>query len=488
MSQLSSPRSRFAVTIVHPLGAPRIHTKRKAHTHYWSSAVATLNGPPKLQRVLETTPNESAAKQHGNVGIHRTGLTVSRVDDATEREADVVADRIMRMSDTAITESACDSRTLHRAIETKDEDEHTVPMRGLGGGCPSCGISRMADDERIAKSTENASSPRHQSFAVGGQNVPTNVAESIAELHRNGGTPLPRFVRQDFEGRFGRDFNRVRVHTGEGPATVAQQLHAKAFTLGSDVVFGRGQFEPTSETGKRLLAHELTHVIQQTNRSVNIAQRDALTNDPPEQLDEDVNLPKGPPRLNPNKAPTCADICGSKDKCQRGPGENCSPTVDAALEKAWQSAANNLTKAIDHMINTPDSPTLTQSLKDNFGWNPGKPPRDLPAQVKNKLNDALSKISDSTLCTRCRPCDGVSRVERGTDGNCLGSNCFVICKDFEGSSAETQAHALLHELMHRVVRNSSAGEVYKGQSGYPPIPPSALNNPDSFASLVDDLR
>jgi hypothetical protein len=81
---------------------------------------------------------------------------------------------------------------------------------------------------------------------------------------RGGGQPLPELVRSDFEPRFGHDFSRVRVHTSPRAAASAKALNAQAFTLGQDIVFAEGQFAPGSEAGRRLLAHELTHVVQQS--------------------------------------------------------------------------------------------------------------------------------------------------------------------------------------------------------------------------------
>src|SRR6185503_7812734 len=65
------------------------------------------------------------------------------------------------------------------------------------------------------------------------------------------------------ESRFGRDFSQVRVHTGAMAAASSQSIQALAYTSGNNVVFGAGQYAPGTESGKRLLAHELTHVVQQ---------------------------------------------------------------------------------------------------------------------------------------------------------------------------------------------------------------------------------
>jgi hypothetical protein len=92
---------------------------------------------------------------------------------------------------------------------------------------------------------------------------PTPAIESRIDALKGGGQPLSETLRSYFESRFRRDFSRVRVHTGSKAAQVAKDLDAKAFTTGNDIVFGSSQYSPGTMEGKRLIAHELTHTIQQ---------------------------------------------------------------------------------------------------------------------------------------------------------------------------------------------------------------------------------
>jgi proteasome lid subunit RPN8/RPN11 len=82
---------------------------------------------------------------------------------------------------------------------------------------------------------------------------------------RGAGRPLDDATRSHMESRFGRDFGSVRVHTGEAAAAAARSVDAAAFTLGRDVMFGAGRYAPHTAGGRRLVAHELAHVIQQRN-------------------------------------------------------------------------------------------------------------------------------------------------------------------------------------------------------------------------------
>jgi hypothetical protein len=97
---------------------------------------------------------------------------------------------------------------------------------------------------------------------VGGQMemAPASVGTVLA----GSGRPLEPALRQDMEQRFGHDFSRVRVHTGGAAETSSRDLDAHAYTLGHHVVFADGRFAPETSEGRRLLAHELTHVVQQS--------------------------------------------------------------------------------------------------------------------------------------------------------------------------------------------------------------------------------
>jgi hypothetical protein len=97
-------------------------------------------------------------------------------------------------------------------------------------------------------------------------------------LHRQG-EPLRLRDRQFFESRFGRSLGSVRVHDGPVASGLAKAARARAFTAGSDVVFGAGSYAPDTATGRRLLAHELAHVVQQRDVGRYALQRQPQTGD-----------------------------------------------------------------------------------------------------------------------------------------------------------------------------------------------------------------
>ena len=103
--------------------------------------------------------------------------------------------------------------------------------------------------------------------ASAGAAVQTDVEETIQSA-RGGGRQLDKGVRSQMESSFGADFGGVRVHTDSQAAALNQTLNARAFTTGQDIFFGRGNYDPGSSGGRELLAHELTHVVQQNKDEI----------------------------------------------------------------------------------------------------------------------------------------------------------------------------------------------------------------------------
>jgi outer membrane protein OmpA-like peptidoglycan-associated protein len=170
-------------------------------------------------------------------------LRVSAPDDPYEREADRMAERIARMPE---------------------------PKNGCacGATCTKCqdDVSRREQrDEVLAKTVDGADTFPHGAPGDGsteGKSVPDETSRRV-EAIRKGGHPLPPADRRFMESRFGYRFDAVRIHTGAKAARVARELNARAFTVGSHIAFSAGEFRTDTAAGRALLAHELTHVVQQ---------------------------------------------------------------------------------------------------------------------------------------------------------------------------------------------------------------------------------
>ncbi|MCP4599005.1 MAG: DUF4157 domain-containing protein [Proteobacteria bacterium] len=89
------------------------------------------------------------------------------------------------------------------------------------------------------------------------------------EIALTGGSPIPESVREEFESRMGYDFSDVRVHNDRSSEIAARSINAKAFAIGKDIAFDNGKYQPESSEGRKLLAHELTHVVQQGGARIN---------------------------------------------------------------------------------------------------------------------------------------------------------------------------------------------------------------------------
>jgi outer membrane protein OmpA-like peptidoglycan-associated protein len=109
-----------------------------------------------------------------------------------------------------------------------------------------------------------------------GLGSPNSVPGIVHEVLASPGQPLAAAPRHDLEARFGQDFSEVRVHVDARAAESAHAVDARAYTVGRDIVFGAGQYAPQSVAGQRLLAHELTHVMQQGGTSAADATSDGL--------------------------------------------------------------------------------------------------------------------------------------------------------------------------------------------------------------------
>ena len=114
-----------------------------------------------------------------------------------------------------------------------------------------------------------------------GEGSDVAIPALVSQVVNSPGRPLDTPTRNFMESRFGYDLGAVRVHTDNQATTSAQTVNARAFTVGNHITFGPGQYDPTSSAGKKLLAHELTHVVQQSRLPTTLLQRQPA---PPQPL------------------------------------------------------------------------------------------------------------------------------------------------------------------------------------------------------------
>lgn len=159
-------------------------------------------------------------------------LTVGAPGDKYEQEADAVADKVMRMPEQNFVQRKCD--------HCEEEEKKQVQRKPLA---------------------ENIT-PIIQAKSDGGVTLSNSISNKISSS-QGSGSRMDSHTQSFMSSRFGSDFSQVKIHTDGEAVQMNRELNAKAFTTGNDIYFNEGQYQPNSESGKHLLAHELTHTVQQ---------------------------------------------------------------------------------------------------------------------------------------------------------------------------------------------------------------------------------
>lgn len=158
-------------------------------------------------------------------------LKIGQPNDTYEQEADAMADKIMQASQT--------NTAVQRMCE--DCEEEDIQMKPL------------------KQSNTPLAQPKHKN----GNIHATDTITSQLSQTKGSGFKLPHATNQQMRSAFGVDFSKVNIHTDSKAEQMNQSLRARAFTHGNDIYFNKGEYSPNSSAGKHLLAHELTHVVQQ---------------------------------------------------------------------------------------------------------------------------------------------------------------------------------------------------------------------------------
>ncbi|MDT5156609.1 MAG: hypothetical protein QOH51_966 [Acidobacteriota bacterium] len=252
----------------------------------------------------KATPQRSRSQRGADslaVGVLQTKLRVSEPGDLYEREADRMADRVMSMPEPKARAGKWDgseseepeqklslqrksseeeeqkrSSTLQREPEGNSEaekdseaetaqtfalqreerkgwDEEEKQQQAPYMQRKKLGAKPEKEEERMQRRAKHPRTPL----------ITPQFETGLRLLRRGGGRPLPASLRAFLEPRFGRSLADVRTHVGPEAAGLARDANARAFTVGHHIVFGSGEYRPGVEQGRRLIAHELTHVFQQ---------------------------------------------------------------------------------------------------------------------------------------------------------------------------------------------------------------------------------
>jgi hypothetical protein len=327
---------------------------------------------------------------------------------------------------------------------------------GLDGECLECRRKRL----------------QRQSVS---QIEPASAPPIVHEALRSPGQPLDPATRALFEPRFGHDFSQVRVHTDSQAAESARAVKALAYTVGQDVVFGAGQYQPQTSAGRKLLAHELTHVVQQTGTTaLQPLSLDAGPLEPLEiearQSEDTLGMAADPSKFSVSPGRAAAGrlyrrVIPENVSCHTTGLTNPDLTGDEVVATLQAADAEAITLALRAELLLELNLLLTQAgepvdaefdtiLQEELGLtltNPAHFP--LVAQQRDRFRRVRETLESGYLRYICRG-DRVTLVgcSEGTCGqdfafSCPGNRLIVLCQTFWDNPGE-QAATLLHEPFH----------------------------------------
>lgn len=336
-----------------------------------------------------------------------------------------------------------------------DSPRHTLLQSKLAINPPDAVSEREAD--RVAEAVTNTSAPqaRVQSMDAGGDHAQETAPPVVDEVLRSAGQPLEPTTRAFMENRFGHNFSDVRVHSDAKAAESARSVNALAYTVGSDVVLGAGQYAPHTDSGRLLLAHELTHVVQQSSGL-------------------------------------------GRKTLQRWTINNCGKAQTTYVEDAFTQSFDTLSKAVTRLEQKPTTDRVKQAL-----WLAFRNDSDQTTQtVSNRIRILKDNITSTSIT-----CQDSKDPQCGTDTGYHSRRTedygmiYLCMPAFSNSSAVEQSNTLTHEAAHKYLkvldtgyfaknceetpRKQAAEEKDSGTAG--DNPSTRLNNADAYACFVHFL-
>ena len=285
----------------------------------------------KTVRSSSLSPSSETENAFFRPAIIQPKLSVGQPGDKYEKEADAMAE--------IVTQSLVTSK----------------PSLQLQRNCDNCEEEGRLQKKELeltrTKKSNNPTIERSQTFS--GNKLEGKLAKS-----KGRGTQLNSSIKNEMESAFTTDFSQVKIHTDSDAVQMNRDLNAKAFTNGTDIYFDQGQYQAGSKEGNRLLAHELTHVIQQSNNSsVGKVQRQSDITEAPEDLPcELVENPNLGPSFN--GGPTAEILFFIEEAFVTRDSENMLET----FVQEWKNEGGNGQVYIDAYASVDGSQSLNWSL------------------------------------------------------------------------------------------------------------------------------
>jgi len=272
---------------------------------------------PSLQNLLESGQQQEVPF----IPPVQTKLNIGKPGDVYEVEADKTADAVVARTDTSDSiqkmgaeeeemqakplaagltpfvqkqEAAEDEEPLQTMAEKEEEpvQMQEEEEKAIQAKCEACekedNIQKLEAEEEVPVQTKRQN-----------DNAPNNGISAQLKSTKGGGSPMEKSTKSEMEQAFGNDFSAVKIHTDTQAEVMNKQLNAQAFTHGNDIYFNSGKYNPDTKKGKHLLAHELTHTIQQKGSNERIQHKLGVEDDYPEDYvnfahkETNVTDPKG---------------------------------------------------------------------------------------------------------------------------------------------------------------------------------------------------
>jgi len=414
-----------------PLAAQRIAAERSPARSRHSEPVTVTRLMPSTENLLQRREGSCACGggcPHCQEGSRlQARLTVNEPDDVYEQEADRVAEQVMRM-----------------------------PAPSLQRSCASCaaGGSTRPKCEAVKEGLVQRKTKRVSSGSG-------FVADSF--VHDLGpGQPLDWATRAFFEPRLGQDLGRVQVHADAKAAESADAVNALAYTVGTNVVFGAGQYAPESAAGRKLLAHELAHTVQQSQVSSSSAEQVSL-----------VQRQAQP---------------GAATQPAAGTGwQGCDADRIGQLNSELADAVSWVDEAITDLQTAP----LPAHTHGALGRYLSTDPADITGSIIPALQDMLTELQGGPANFQCQSqaqCDAIpcpvptpGLAACSTHPITLCDNYFTIWAFLLGGSS-VRTGTLIHEVGHHA---GLGGDTYEFTWPFPGLSVTdRLQNADSFVAFV----
>src|SRR6056297_3724572 len=197
-------------------------------------------------------------------------LKIGSTHSRFEKQADRVADSVMTMADQPLQMQPSEEEEQLQ-MQPSEEEEQLQMQRSEEE--EELQMQPSEEEEKLQMKHKHPASVQmapNGTSAVKPGHTSNNVAKKITGLKGNG-QKMPTKVTREMSQKIGADFSDVTIHKGKEAAFLNKEIGARAFTYGKDIYFNSGEYNPASSEGKHLLAHELTHVVQQTGKNNSVS-------------------------------------------------------------------------------------------------------------------------------------------------------------------------------------------------------------------------